>query len=35
MKDDHGQPARMVNGARQARHAYIAVMQEIEKRERK
>jgi hypothetical protein len=35
MKDDTGQPARAVNGARQARHAYISVMVEIEKRENK
>ena len=34
MKDDHDQPRRAINGARQARKAYIAVMTEIEKRER-
>jgi len=33
MKDNTHQPARAMNGARQARHAYIAVMQEIERRE--
>ena len=32
MKDDTGQPARAIQGARKARHAFIAVMQEIEKR---
>jgi hypothetical protein len=33
MSDDKGQPARAVNGASQARKAYIASMQEIDKRE--
>jgi hypothetical protein len=33
MKDDAGQPRRAINGARQARHAYIEVMKEITKRE--
>ncbi len=32
MKDNAHQPQRAINGARQARHAYIAVMTEIEKR---
>jgi hypothetical protein len=33
MKDEAGQPRRMINGARQARHAYIEVMRAIEARE--
>jgi hypothetical protein len=33
MSDDKGQPARAVNGATQARKAYTASMQEIDKRE--
>jgi hypothetical protein len=33
MSDDRGQPARAVAGAAQARRAYIASMQEIERRE--
>src|SRR4029077_6917851 len=33
MSDDHGQPARAVNGATQARKAYPASMTEIERRE--
>jgi hypothetical protein len=33
LKDSHGQPDRAIKGARQARRAYIAVMQEIIKRE--
>jgi len=33
MKDDAGQPARAATGARQARKAFIAVMEAIEKRE--
>ena len=33
MSDDHGQPARAINGAAQARKAYIASMTEIERRE--
>jgi hypothetical protein len=33
MSDDHGQPARAVNGALQARKAYAASMAEIERRE--
>jgi hypothetical protein len=33
MSDDAGQPARAVNGAVQARKAYIASMQRIEQRE--
>jgi len=32
MKDDSGQPARAIQGARKARHAFIAVMNEIVKR---
>jgi hypothetical protein len=32
MKDEHDQPKRAVNGARQARHAYIAVRTEIDRR---
>lgn len=32
MRDDTDQPRRAINGARQARHAYIEVMKEIEKR---
>ncbi|HEY7415727.1 MAG TPA: hypothetical protein VH593_11085 [Ktedonobacteraceae bacterium] len=35
MKDDTDQPRRAINGARQARHAYIEVITEIEKREKK
>jgi len=35
MKDDTGQPARAIQGARKARHAFIDVMQEIEAREKK
>lgn len=35
MKDDTGQPARAIQGARKARHAFIGVMQEIEAREKK
>jgi hypothetical protein len=34
MKDNHDQPRRAINGAQQARKAYIAVMTEIEKRDR-
>ena len=34
MKDDTGQPARAVNGARQARKAFIGAMTEIDKRAR-
>ena len=34
MKDGSGQPDRAVTGARKARHAYIAVLNEIERRER-
>jgi hypothetical protein len=33
MSDERGQPARAVNGAVQARKAYIASMQRIEERE--
>jgi hypothetical protein len=33
MSDDHGQPARAVNGAAQARKAYITSMTEIDRRE--
>jgi hypothetical protein len=33
MSDDRGQPARAVNGATQARKAYIASMTEIDRRE--
>jgi hypothetical protein len=33
MSDDRGQPARAVNGAVQARKAYIASIQQIERRE--
>jgi hypothetical protein len=33
MSDDRGQPARAVAGASQARKAYIASMQEIDRRE--
>jgi hypothetical protein len=33
MSDEKGQPARAVNGATQARKAYTASMQEIDKRE--
>src|SRR4030095_16169809 len=33
MSDDRGQPARAIAGATQARKAYIASMQEIERRE--
>jgi hypothetical protein len=33
MSDERGQPARAVNGALQARKAYTASMQEIERRE--
>ena len=33
MSDDKGQPARAVAGAAQARKAYIASMQEIDRRE--
>jgi hypothetical protein len=33
MSDDKGQPARAVTGAAQARKAYIASMQEIDRRE--
>jgi hypothetical protein len=33
MKDDSGQPDRAITGARQARRAYILVMDEITKRE--
>ena len=35
MKDARDQPDRAINGARQARRAYIAAMTEIEKREAK
>jgi hypothetical protein len=35
MKDESGQPNRAITGARQARRAYIEVMNEIEKREKK
>jgi hypothetical protein len=34
MSDDRGQPDRAVNGAKQARKAYIQSMTEIERRER-
>jgi hypothetical protein len=34
MSDDRGQPGRAVNGAIQARKAYIASMERIEQRER-
>jgi hypothetical protein len=33
MKDESGQPRRVINGARQARHAYIEVRRAIEARE--
>jgi hypothetical protein len=33
MKDETGQPARAINGARQTRRAYVEAMTEIEKRE--
>lgn len=33
LKDETGQPQRAVNGARNARKAYIAAMTEVEKRE--
>jgi hypothetical protein len=35
MKDETGQPARAVSGARSARRAFIGAMTEIEKRERR
>jgi hypothetical protein len=35
MRDDTGQPGRAINGARQARHAYIEVMRAIEMREQR
>jgi len=35
MKDEHGQPQRAQVGARQARRAYIDVMNVLEERERK
>jgi len=34
MSDDRGQPGRAINGAVQARKAYIASMTEIERREK-
>jgi hypothetical protein len=33
MSDERGQPARAINGAAQARKAFIASMQEIDRRE--
>jgi hypothetical protein len=33
MSDERGQPARAITGATQARKAYIAVMQQIDRRE--
>jgi hypothetical protein len=33
MRDEHGQPGRAITGARQARSAYIRVMQALQKRE--
>jgi hypothetical protein len=33
MRDEHGQPGRAINGARQARSAYIRSMQALQKRE--
>jgi hypothetical protein len=35
MKDEHGQPQRAQTGAARARRAYVAVMKEIEERERR
>jgi hypothetical protein len=35
MGDDHNQPQRAMTGAARARRAYIAVMKEIEERERR
>lgn len=35
LKDDTGQPARATVGANRARRAYIAVMREIEQREKR
>jgi hypothetical protein len=34
MKDETGQPARALRGARQARRAYAAIMDAIDRRER-
>jgi hypothetical protein len=35
MGDEHGQPQRAIAGANRARRAYVAVMKEIESRERR